>query len=167
MNMQYPFTIVAVIALLVAPVFAQSSDPPTKAADLRDIERLETQWNTINELSDYEGKAFLLAEDSYHVGPSGRLYNKAQDVQETESSRLEKQANRRSVKFQTLSRTIRIYENVAVVTLTMSSMSTQNGLQRAGRPFHALHVWERRDGRWFLTVDQVTAIAGHPIPSKQ
>jgi hypothetical protein len=34
----------------------------------QEIERLEIEWNTINEVSDAEGKQRMLADDSYHIG---------------------------------------------------------------------------------------------------
>jgi uncharacterized protein (TIGR02246 family) len=148
----------ALVTLAAGAAFGQQSEASSTSADLREIQRLEAEWNTINEVSDAEGKARLLTDDSYHVGPSGRLYNKAQDIEAMRSSRQQKEAANSSVKFLIHNRRIRLFEGVAVVTVTATSITTQNGQQRHGRPFRAIHVWEKRGGRWFLTVDQVTAI---------
>lgn len=94
--------------LFAAPVFGQQSDAPSTSADLREIQRLEAEWNTINEVSDAEGKARLLTEDSYHVGPSGRLYNKAQDIEAMILSRRQKQESNTTLKFLISDMTIRL-----------------------------------------------------------
>ena len=129
-----------------------------KKRDLRAIELLEAEWNRINEVSDADGKETLLADDSYHVGPSGRLYNKTQDIAAMRSSRTEKETSGRVLKFFGHNRRIRLYRNVAVVTVTGYSLSTVNGVNRRGGSFRAVHVWEKRDGRWQLVVDQVTGV---------
>ena len=131
----------------------------SKNADLREIERLEIEWNRINELSSAEGKQRLLADDSYHVGPSGRTYTKAQDVAGMEASFKEKQESNTTVKFVITDKRIRLYNEVAVVTATGISITTQNGARRVGNSFRAIHIWEKRDGRWQLVVDQVTGVA--------
>lgn len=66
----------------------------SRSADLHEIERLEIEWNRVNEVSDAEGKQRLLADDSYHVGPSGRTYTKAQDVAAMEASYKQKQESK-------------------------------------------------------------------------
>ena len=127
--------------------------------DVREIERLEDEWNTINEVSDVEGKRRLLAEDSYHVGPSGRLYNKAQDIEATKLSYDQKQASGSDLKFIITNRRFRLNGDIAVVTMTGRSVTTRDGTQREGSSFRAVHVWERREGRWQIVVDQVTGVS--------
>ena len=128
-------------------------------ADFRESQRLEAEWNTINEVSDPEGKQRLLAEDSYHVGPSGRLYNKAQDIEAMITSRKQKQSTNSSLKFLMSNHRIRMYKDVAVVTATGTSITTRDGQKRKGGSFRVIHVWEKRDGDWLLLVDQVTGMA--------
>jgi hypothetical protein len=150
-----------------ATVVAQNTASPTeqnsavrkRLSDLQEIERLEIEWNTINEISDPDGKQRLLSEDSYHVGPSGRLYNKQQDVEAMTSSRQQKQSSNSSVKFLMSNQKIRMYKDAAVVTATGISVTTRDGAERRGGSFRVIHVWEKRDGTWLLSVDQVTAIA--------
>ncbi len=152
---------VIVIAFAAATVFGQHSPASSRAAlDLREIERLEAEWNTINEVSDAEGKQSLLAEDSYHVGPSGRLYDKSQDIAAARLSYEQKQTANSSLKFVIADRKIRLYTDVAVVTATGWSVTTRDGQQRRGNSFRVVHVWEKRGGRWQMVVDQVTRIAG-------
>lgn len=127
--------------------------------DLREIERLEDEWNRINEVSDAGGKDRLLADDSYHVGPSGRLYNKQQDVQDARFSYERKQKDGSITKFYLQNRKIRLYSDVAVVTATGWSIVTRDGVERRGGAFRVVHVWEKRDARWQLVVDQVTGVA--------
>ena len=153
------------LLLAAGAVFGQHLST-SRAADLREIERLESEWNTINEVSDAEGKARLLSEDSYHVGPSGRLYNKAQDIVAMIDSRDRKQAAKSSVKFLISNRKIRLYDGVAVVTATGTSVTTRDGLERRGGSFRVVHVWEKLDGRWYLSVDQVTGIAHPPTQNR-
>jgi uncharacterized protein (TIGR02246 family) len=149
-----------------APVFAQPAETIRQSQftdqsekDLREIRRLEEEWNAINESSDSEGKQRLLTDDSYHVGPSGRLHSKAQDIQAMISSRQQKQSSNSSVKFLMTNQRIRIYRGVAVVTATGTSLNTRDGIERKEGSFRVIHVWEKCDGTWQLSVDQVTAIA--------
>jgi ketosteroid isomerase-like protein len=160
--------ITVMIFLLAASetVAAQSAsrpnrlEAPSRTRDLRQIERLEDEWNVINEVSDADGKNRLLAEDSYHVGPSGRLYNKQQDVEDARLSYVRKQKDQSITKFQIENQKIRLYRDVAVVTATGWSIVTRNGeFGHRGGSFRVVHVWEKRDGRWLLVVDQVTGIA--------
>lgn len=145
-------------------VVAQSASGPkrlkaqSRQGDLHEIERLEAEWNRIHEVSDAEGKARLLAEDSYHVGPSGRLYNKQQDVEEARLAFERKQNDKSITKFYFENRKIRLYKDVAVVTATGWSIVTRNGVERRGRSFRGVGVWEKRNGRWQLVVDQVTGV---------
>ena len=132
---------------------------PADSADLREIERLEAEWNRINEISDAEGKQRLLADDSYHVGPSGRLYSKLQDIEAARVSYARKQSSNSILKFFITNQKIRLSENVAVVTATGWSVTTTNGQQRRGKPFRVVHVWEKRDRGWQIVVDQVTAVS--------
>lgn len=133
-------------------------DPDLKTHELRDIERLEDEWNLINEISDADGKQRLLADDSYHVGPSGRRYSKEQDIAAMKSSRGAKDESNRELKFSMSDRRIRLYGDAAVVTATGQSVSTINGVTKRGNIFRVVHVWEKREGKWFLVVDQVTTV---------
>ena len=141
-------------------VWSQQDEHPSnlRDTDLRSIERLEDDWNRMNEVSDVEGKGRLLASDSYHVGPSGRLYNKRQDIEDTRLAYDRKQADKSITKFSVENRRIRLNGNVAVVTATGRSSVTRDGQERRGNPFRVVHVWEKREGQWFLIVDQVTAV---------
>jgi uncharacterized protein (TIGR02246 family) len=167
--MKYCVPIIAVCTFAATISFGQGPQAaaPTPSADIREIERLEAEWNAINEVSDAEGKTRLLADDSYHVGPSGRLYNKAQDVEAMRASRAQKEASKTKLVFIETNRRIRMYEGLAVVTLTAYSITTlPDGTQRRGGSFRAVHVWEKRDEKWLLVVDQVTAIATPPSVPK-
>ena len=135
------------------------SKAQSRQRDLREIERLEAEWTRIHEVSDADAKAQLLAEDSYHVGPSGRLYNKQQDIEEARLAYARKQNDKSITKFYFENRKIRLYKDVAVVTATGWSIVTRNGVERRGRPFRVVGVWEKRNGRWQLVVDQVTAVS--------
>jgi hypothetical protein len=75
----------------------QSQSKAAQSKDYQEIERLEIEWNTINEVSDVEGKEQMLADDSHHVGPSGGVYNKTQDVAD---QRLQESAKERQILFQ-------------------------------------------------------------------
>ena len=127
--------------------------------DRMEIERLENEWNLINEISDADGKQRLLAADSYHVGPSGRLYTKQQDVEDARLSYERKQRDKSITKFRIENLNIRVHRGVAVVTATGWSTVTLGGQERRGNSFRVVHVWEKRNARWQLVVDQVTAIA--------
>ena len=165
MNIESKLVLVVVTVLLFAAcetIVAQGSAQAdrqgagSREADLREIEVLEDEWNRINEVSDAEGKRRLLADNSYHVGPSGRLYNKQQDIEDARLSYERKQRDKSITRFHIENRKIRLNRDVAVVTATGRSIVTRDGLERRGRPFRAIHVWEKRNGRWQLVVDQVT-----------
>lgn len=127
--------------------------------DLREIERLELEWNRINEVSDSEAKARLLADDSYHVGPSGRTYTRDQDIEAARATQEQNKSSGSTLKFTITNQRIRLYKDIAVVTATGTSVrTTQDGQRRQGNPFRVVHVWEKRDGRWQLVTDQVTRI---------
>jgi uncharacterized protein (TIGR02246 family) len=149
----------AIVMIAAGSVFGQQRSAPSRTADLRAIEAVEVEWNLANEVSDAEAKRRLLADDSYHVGPSGRLYTKQQDIEATEASYRQKQASTRMLRFFVENRKIRLYNNVAVVTATGWSVTTKDGTERRGSSFRSLHVWEKRRGVWQLVVDQVTAVA--------
>jgi ketosteroid isomerase-like protein len=160
------FVVVTIFLFAVCEAaIAQSTTPESdkrsnaRQRDLREIERLEAEWNRINEVSDPDGKSRLLADDSYHVGPSGRLYNKQQDVEDARISYERKQKDESITKFYFKNRDIRLYSDVAVVTATGWSMVTKDGIERRGNSFRVVHVWENRDTGWQLVVDQVTGVA--------
>jgi hypothetical protein len=132
--------------------------------DYQEIQRLEAEWNVANELSDPEAKERLLASDSYHVGPSGRHYDKAGDIAAAVAAKSQRLAGT-SVKFDIVRPRIRMYAGVAVVTGDGRSTVTENGIKRSGNWFSFVHVWEKRGSVWQLTVDQVTTIAGSSPPA--
>src|SRR5688572_14009569 len=138
--MKRVITLTAFLLFAAGAVFGQQLSI-SRAADLRVIEGLEVEWNRANEVSDADSKGRLLADDSYHVGPSGRLYNKTQDVEAMRQSRLQKEAANSSLKFIISNRKIRLYADIAVVTLTGTSITTRDGQQRRGGSFRAVHVW--------------------------
>ena len=157
--MNHLVRVAALVVFAACAGFGQQSSASSRAAtDLREIERLEAEWNTINEVSDAEGKRRLLSDDSYHVGPSGRLYNKSQDIEAARLSYEQKQASNSQLKFVITDRKIRLYKDVAVVTANGWSVTTRDGRERRGNSFRVVHVWEKRRGRWLLVVDQVTRI---------
>ena len=78
------------------------------------------------------------------------------DIEATEFAYRQKQASTAVLKFFVENQKIMLYRNVAVVSATGWSVTTKDGQERRGRPFRSLHVWEKRDGRWQLVVDQVT-----------
>ncbi len=146
--------VTAMILISCIGAFGQRSESD---ADRREIERLEVEWNTINEVSDVEGIRRLLADDSYHIGPSGRHYTKQQDITAQTASRAQKESSGTKVKFTIFNRQIRMFTDVAVVTATGRGVTTlADQTRRAGDLFRIVHVWEKRDGRWQLIVDQVT-----------
>ena len=148
----------ASIIFLVGPsiVSAQSPSVPDPK-QLEEIQRLEAEWNRANELSDPDAKVQLLADDSYHVGPSGRLYDKTADIVAAREARARRLAGS-EVKFD-VNPQIRMFDGVAVVTGSGRSTTTENGRRRVGNLFRFVHVWVKRDGRWRLIVDQVTGVA--------
>jgi ketosteroid isomerase-like protein len=129
-----------------------------KSKDYQEIERLETVWNTINEVSDAEGKQRLLADDSYHVGNDGRFYDKNQDVLIQKAARERKQSSGSIVKFEISERRIRLYKDAAVVTGLGTTFVTKDGQTRNTGQFRFIHVWEKRGRGWQLAVDQTTAV---------
>jgi uncharacterized protein (TIGR02246 family) len=155
----FVFFATALSAVAQAPDQDAKQEADLRARDLREIEQLEARWNMINEVSDAAGKAELLSDDSYHVGPSGRLYNKQQDIDAMITSRRQKDQSNSMLKFLISGMKIRLYTDVAVVTATGRSITTRDGQQRPGGSFRVVHVWEKVDGRWYLAVDQVTSIA--------
>ncbi|MGB7200906.1 MAG: nuclear transport factor 2 family protein [Pyrinomonadaceae bacterium] len=153
------------LAVTVAPgqqandIESGRSPAESRNKDLLEIERLEFEWNRINEISDPDGKARLLADDSYHVGPSGRIYTRAQDIEAARATQEQNKSSGSTLKFNITNKRIRLYKDIAVVTATGNSVrSTQDGQTRKGNPFRVVHVWEKRDGRWILVIDQVTRI---------
>ena len=152
--------IVLVLFLMIISGFGQRVPPDGRLFDLREIERLEIEWNRINEVSDVEGLRHLLADDSYHVGPSGRLYSKDQDIEAQQASHERKVAAGSTLRFIVSNQKIRLFKNAAVVTATGRSVTSfADGTKRYGNAFRVIHVWEKRSGQWLLTVDQVTGIA--------
>ena len=158
--MFHPLPILAVLFVLMSTGFGQRSPSASRLTDLREIERLEIEWNRINEISDVEGIERLLADDSHHVGPSGRLYTKSQDIEAQRASRERKESAGSTLRFIVSNQKIRLFNDVAVVTAPGSSVTTlADGTKRYGNSFRTVHVWEKREGRWVLIVDQVTGIA--------
>ena len=157
--MERVLALIVCVLLAAGSAIGQQRSASSRTADLRAIEALEMEWNRANEVSDAEAKRRLLAEDSYHVGPSGRLYNKQQDVEEARLAYERKQNDKSITKFYFENRKIRLYKNVAVVTATGWSIVTRDGVERRGRSFRGVGVWEKRGGHWQLVVDQVTGVA--------
>jgi ketosteroid isomerase-like protein len=144
---------------------AASREPagPFSGGDLAEIERLEEAWNVANEISDADAKLMMLADESYHVGPSGRVYNKSQDIAATVAARRQKDASTSTLRFLITGKLIRMFKDVSVVTATGISVTTQDGTIRIGSRFRSIHVWEKQGTRWRLIVDQVTG-AGPGLP---
>lgn len=136
----------------------QSQTKETQSKTYQEIERLEIAWNTINEQSDAEEMRQMLADDSYHVGPSGRVYDKTQDITTQRSARERKEATNSFPKFVTLERQIRLFKNVAIVTGLGGRLITKDGREMVTGQFRFIHVWEKRNGQWQLIIDQVTAV---------
>ncbi len=155
-----PFLIIFSLLLVTMATFGQRNEAASHLSDLREIEQLEVEWNRINEDSDAERIGYLLADDSYHVGPSGRVYTRDQDVEAQRASRERKVSVGSTLKFVISNQSIRLFKNVAIVTATGRAVTTlADGTKRFGNSFRSVHVWEKRDGRWQLIVDQVTGIA--------
>ena len=139
MNRLYVFAALMFIVPIVA--FAQVTDEPTakqraaasRARDLKDIESLEIEWNRINEQSDPEGKRRLLADDSYHVGPSGRLYTKEQDIAAAQATEEQNRKSDSTLRFTITDKRIRLYKGVAVVTAFGTSVRTTDGQKKSRR----------------------------------
>lgn len=140
----------------------QSQSKVKQSRDYQEIERLEVEWNNINEVSDAEGIQRMLADDSYHIGPSGRFYDKTQDVATQRLARERKRAANSFPKFITQERRIRLFKDAAVVTGLGATLVTKDGQQRLTGQFRFVHGWQRRGGRWQLIVDQVTAVKFPP-----
>jgi ketosteroid isomerase-like protein len=161
--------LLAAALCLTLPVICsaqKTNQAPSKVARskiYKEIERLETEWNTINEVSDAEGKERLLAGDSYHIGSDGRFYDKKQDVAIQQEARKRKKAANSNVKFEITDRQIRLYKNVAIVTGLGTTFATRDGQKRMSGQFRFIHVWEKRGARWQLTIDQTTAVR-NPLP---
>ena len=83
----------------------------------------------------------------------------AQDVEATKLAYDQKQVAGSDLKFIISNRRIRLNGDMAVVTRTGKSVTTRDGTKRHGNPFRAVHVWERREGRWQIIVDQVTGVS--------
>lgn len=107
-----------------------------------------------------------LVDDSYHIGNDGRFYSKTQDVEIQRGARERKKATNHIVKFYISDKRIRMYKDVAIVTGLGTTLSTKDGQQRMSGQFRFVHVWERRDSRWQITVDQTTAVR-FPPPMQQ
>jgi ketosteroid isomerase-like protein len=157
------------LALPVVCFAQQKNRVPSKATQSKaynEIERLEIEWNTVNEVSDAEGKERLLADDSYHIGSDGRFYDKIQDVAIQREARKRKKATNNVVKFDIADRQIRLFKDVAIVTGLGTTFVTTNGQKRLSGQFRFVHIWEKRGARWRLTVDQTTAVR-NPPPVRQ
>ena len=136
----------------------QSKSKAIPNKDYQEIERLEIEWNTINEVSDADGKERLLTDDSYHIGNDGRFYDKSQDVEIQRAARERKKASNSIVKFHISDKRIRVFKDVAIVTGLGTTFVTKEGQKRITGQFRFIHVWEKRTNNWKLTVDQTTSV---------
>ena len=149
----------AALGQQMADTDSRRSSTASRDRDLREIERLEIEWNRINEVSDSQAKGRLLADDSYHVGPSGRIYTREQDIAAARASETHNRTSNSTLKFIITNKRIRLYKDIAVVTATGTSIrTTPDGRKKIGNSFRAVHIWEKRNGRWLIVVDQVTRI---------
>lgn len=97
----------------------------------------------------------LLADDATQIDPEGKVLSKAEILANAKSGDLKLEVGQSDdVK-------IRVYGNTAVVSAHWTEKSTDKGKPFAGT-MRNVAVYVKKNGRWQVVSDQVTAIAGEP-----
>ena len=100
---------------------------------------------------------WLLADDSYLEEAGRKEYTKAHHVAPLETSIEPNPESKTTISwFFVVDMTIRMYDDVAVVTAIGRSTTSENGVACYGSAVSAVHVLEKRGGRWQMAADQET-----------
>ena len=130
--------VVAVIANNDKPLNA----PITSVTINEQFTQIESEWNKAVYNKDAEALDLLYAEEYTYTDPTGKVYNKQQDISEVTSGNYKPQA------LAVLSDIkVNSYGNIAVVKGLNTSKATLNGKDISGT-YRFVDVFVMRDGRW-------------------
>jgi ketosteroid isomerase-like protein len=118
-------------------IHAQSSHD----ADIRDLERLETVWNTAHERGDADALEALWADDLEVAVPRMRVMTKADAAAFAHSGRM------KFLRYQTSELHVRVYGDAAVVTGHLQRTRTMNG-NEVSDDWRFTKVYVRQASKW-------------------
>jgi uncharacterized protein DUF4440 len=112
-----------VLVLLLTPRATSASNPPVRshAADLAELERLETVWNEAHKRGDADALDGLWADDLEVAVPRMAVMTRADALSFARSGRM------KFLRYRTSDIRVRVYENAAVVTGRLQRTRAMNG----------------------------------------
>ena len=139
------------------PAATPKAEASPAAADAI-IAREKEIWETIR-AKNPEGFAAMLADDYVYVGEAG-VYDKATIVNSI-----------KQLVFTDLSfsdwKVVKLDEDAAVVTYTVTSKGTSDGQPLPGTPMRGGSLWANRGGKWLGVFHQETAVTEMPAGGKE
>ena len=111
--------------------------------------KLENDWATAWQKRDTAFLQKLFADEYISTDPEGATWTKAQDIVNTEKTRVE------SILLADLK--VHVYDNAAVVTAGSTIKGTFDGKDISGT-YRGTDMFVRRDGRWQVVATRVTLV---------
>ena len=135
----FRFALLALCSAFAASpqISAQSS----READARELERLETVWNSAHVRGDADALEALWADDLEVAVPRMPVMTKTEAVSFARSGHM------KFLRYQTSELRVRVYEDAAVVTGRLQRTRTRNG-QEVSDDWRFTKVYIRRAGKW-------------------
>jgi len=132
----------AVLALSSAfAASPQVSAQSSHEADVRELERLETVWNSAHERGDADALDALWADDLEVAVPRMPVMTKTEAVSFARSGHM------KFLRYRTSELRVRVYQDAAVVTGRLQRTRTRNG-QEVSDDWRFTKVYIRRAGQW-------------------
>ena len=130
--------------IAVSTVFAATARIPAQSAheaDVRDLERLETVWNTAHEHGDPDALEALWADDLEVAVPRMPVMTRTDVAGFAHSGRM------KFLRYQTSELHVRVYGDAAVVTGRLQRSRTMNG-REVSDDWRFTKVYIRSAGKW-------------------
>ena len=158
--MKRVFILITALGLVFSQSPGQTNNPTSAApGELQQTEQelqaLEQTWADAVKHRDLATIDRIQAEEYVFTDPAGRLWNKARALETVKSGCLTIDS------FELSDVKVRLYDDIAVVTLRVVWNGQSNGVDISG-PQRMTDVFVKRDGRWQCVASQTTRISPRP-----
>jgi ketosteroid isomerase-like protein len=119
--MRVSFLMSIVVAIAVIPQAAYGGPNPSAADDAKSVAQLDTEYQAAVKRNDAATMARILADNFVLVTGSGRIFTKADMLDDARSGRSVYEHN------EDTERTVRVWADTAVVTAKLWEKGTENG----------------------------------------
>jgi len=133
------FAVLALSSAFAAALQVSAQSP--HQADVRELERLETVWNSAHERGEADALDALWADDLEVAVPRMPVMTK------TEALSFARSGHMTFLRYQTSELRVRVYGDAAIVTGRLQRIRTRNG-QEVVDDWRFTKVYIRRAGKW-------------------